>query len=116
MSDVFSALNSVCVGFFGESVEYKSISTDSARRVLGIPEMDGDEEQHHDAMYVRFFFNLEDLAQTPEHGDGVSVPADASPLNGLGGPRTLPAGSSWTVYESLVDPVRGAYVRLRKVA
>jgi hypothetical protein len=82
--------------------------------VLGIPEMDDDEERHHDSLYVRCFFDMGTLGRKPDHGDVVSVAEDASPVNALGGPRAIPVGSRWTVYESLADPVGGAYVRLRR--
>ena len=114
VADVFSGLNATCVSVFGESVDYTIMSTGTLKSISGIVEMDTEEEQHADAVYVRMFYNILDLGQKPDHGDNVYIPEGASPLNNMGAPRALPLGSSWTVYESLVDPVGGAYVRLRQ--
>ena len=114
MSDVFAGLNAACVNAFGESVDYTITSTGTLKHIMGVPEQDTDEEQRQDALYLRMFYKLADIGQKPGQGDVVAVPSDASPLNAMGAPRVLQLGSSWTVFESLVDPVGGAYVRLRQ--
>lgn len=113
---MFAGLNALCANVFGEAVDYLS-STDPLETyvgISGIPELDSEEEQRTDSKYLRMFFDATAMSRKPTQGDVVSVPDDASPFNLMGEPRVLPLGSSWTVFETLVDPVGGASVRLRR--
>ncbi len=92
----FAALNKACLKTFGSPVTYRQ-GANPPFAVTGIFQKDTDEERQQDGVFARLFVNLADFATRPEKGDFATV-----------------LGTTYTVFEVVVDPTSGASLSLKK--
>lgn len=93
---MFGGLNIACVKAFGTPVTYQPESAD-AFTVKGILDKKTEEAQYAHGVYLRLFVNTADFPQPPAQGDEVTV-----------------NGSTYKVFEVLLDVAGGAYLKLRE--
>ena len=93
---MFESLNAACVEAFGTLVTYQPESGD-AFTVKGILDKKSEEAQYAQGVYLRLFVNVADFPQAPAQGDSATVD-----------------GTTYKVFDVLLDTGGGAYLKLRE--